>query len=117
MTKRKRSRKLDVDGKPKENPAAEVHPKDKGCELAKTCVDCPYRDGQVKYTCKCKYDYPKGVRSLVAESRDSLIYSLYINGYSATILARIFNIAKPTVRAAIHYYLKGEYASKSKGES
>ena len=75
-------------------PPEYCHYKDEGCELAKSCLNCPFP--------RCIYDEPGGKQRLLKQQRDRQIASLYKNGGKGVKeLALIFGISQRTVQRAL----------------
>ncbi len=91
---------LASDGLPSENPAQDTdlppefcHYQDEGCELAASCLACPYE--------KCVYDEPGGRQHHVKDIRDREISRLYHAGKVVPELAAMFGVSQRTVHRAL----------------
>jgi len=66
---------------------------DKGCELAPTCLDCPFPT--------CKYDQHVGGQTLLKTTRDQEIRRRFQAGASVDDLIKAYNVSKRTVQRAL----------------
>jgi len=75
-------------------PPEYCHYKDEGCELAKSCLNCPFPG--------CIYDEPGGKQRLLKQQRDRKIIRLFKNeGKGVKELAEIFSISQRTIQRAL----------------
>ena len=78
-------------------PPEYCHYHDEGCELAKSCLDCPFP--------RCIHDEPGGKHSLLKRQRDREIIRLFRSeGKRIKELAAMFGISQRTVQRAIKSY-------------
>ena len=71
--------------------------KDEGCELAESCLNCPFPS--------CIYDEPGGKQHLLKRQRDREIVRLFKKeGKGVKELAAIFGISQRTVQRALKNY-------------
>jgi hypothetical protein len=75
-----------VDGKNKngqDQPPEFCHYRDEGCELAQSCLNCPFP--------QCVYEQPRGRRRWLKKARDKEIVRLFLSkGKSVKELAQVF---------------------------
>ena len=75
-------------------PPEYCHYKDEGCELAKSCLNCPFPG--------CIYDEPGGKQRLLKRQRDREIVRLFKQEKKGVKeLAVIFGISQRTVQRAL----------------
>ena len=68
--------------------------RDEGCELANSCLDCPFP--------QCIYDQPGGRQRWLKKQRDREIVRLFITeGKGVKELALMFGISQRTVQRAL----------------
>ncbi len=68
--------------------------RDEGCELANSCLDCPFP--------QCIYDQPGGRQRWLKKQRDREIVRLFITeGKRVKELALMFGISQRTVQRAL----------------
>ncbi len=78
-------------------PPEYCHYKDEGCELAESCLNCPFPS--------CIYDEPGGKQHLLKRQRDREIVRLFKKeGKGVKELAAIFGISQRTVQRALKNY-------------
>jgi hypothetical protein len=78
-------------------PPEFCHYKDEGCELAKSCLNCPFPS--------CIYDEPGGKQRLLKRQRDTEIVRLFKKeGKGVKELAAVFGISQRTVQRALKSY-------------
>jgi hypothetical protein len=78
-------------------PPEFCHYKDEGCELAKSCLNCPFPG--------CIYDEPGGKQRLLKRQRDTEIVRLFKKeGKGVNELASAFGISQRTVQRALKNY-------------
>ena len=71
-------------------PPEYCHYKDEGCELAKSCLNCPFP--------RCIYDVPRGKQHLLKGRRDrQILYQFHKEGKGVKKLAIAFGISQRTV--------------------
>ena len=63
--------------------------KDTGCELAPSCLSCPFP--------QCHHDVPGGARELVLRTRDEAIRARWKEGANADTVAAEFGVSRRTV--------------------
>ena len=85
---------------PDESPTPETdlppefcHYQDEGCELAASCLACPYE--------KCVYDEPGGRQHRVKDIHNREISRLYHAGKVVPQLAAMFGVSQRTVHRAL----------------
>jgi len=66
--------------------------KDEGCELADSCLNCPFPD--------CVYDLRGGERRQIKVLRDKEMKRLYLSGVSSQDIANRFRVCRRTVQRA-----------------
>jgi len=72
-------------------PPEYCHYRDEGCELAESCLECPFA--------RCIYDEPGGRRRWMKRRREREIARLHINeGKKVKELAEMFGISERTVQ-------------------
>ena len=70
------------------------HYQDEGCELADSCLNCPFP--------KCLYEQPRGKESCVKKARDREIVRLYnTKGKDVKELALIFGVSVRTIERVL----------------
>ena len=75
-------------------PPEHCHYKDEGCELAKSCLNCPFPG--------CIYDQPGGKQRLLKQQRDRKIVRLFKQERKGVKeLAVVFGISQRTVQRAL----------------
>jgi len=75
-------------------PPEHCHYRDEGCELAESCLNCPFT--------KCIYDEPGGKQRWLKKLRAREIARLFIiDGKGVKELAQIFGISQRTVQRAL----------------
>ena len=78
-------------------PPEFCHYKDEGCELAESCLNCPFPG--------CIYDEHGGKQRLLKRQRDREIVRLFKKGAKGVKeLALIFGISQRTVQRALKNY-------------
>ena len=78
-------------------PPEFCHYKDEGCELAESCLNCPFPG--------CIYDEHGGKQRLLKRQRDTEIVRLFKKeGKGVKELALIFGISQRTVQRALKNY-------------
>lgn len=78
-------------------PPEHCHYKDEGCELAESCLNCPFP--------RCIYDEPRGKQRLLKSHRDREVVRLFKKeGKGVRELAAIFGISQRTVQRALKNY-------------
>lgn len=77
-------------------PPEYCHYKDEGCELAESCLDCPFL--------RCIYDEPGGEQRLLKRQRDREMARLFKDkGKEVKELALIFGVSHRTVQLTGSY--------------
>jgi len=75
-------------------PPEYCHYRDEGCELAESCLNCPFPE--------CIYDEPGGKQRLLKEQRNAEIVKLFSTGKkSVKELAQMFNLSVRTIQRAL----------------
>ncbi len=75
-------------------PPEYCHYHDEGCELAESCLNCPFPE--------CIYDEPGGKQRLLKEQRNAEIVKLFSTGKkSVKELAQMFNLSVRTIQRAL----------------
>ena len=75
-------------------PPEYCHYQDEGCELAESCLNCPFPE--------CIYDEPGGKQRLLKEQRNAEIVKLFSTGKkSVKELAQMFNLSIRTIQRAL----------------
>ena len=81
------SRELDL-------PPEYCHYQDTGCELARSCLNCPFE--------KCIYDEPRGRQRYTKRLRNQQILRLFTTeGKGIRELATIFGVSQRTIQRAL----------------
>jgi hypothetical protein len=76
------------------------HYKDEGCELADSCLNCPFEE--------CIYDKPGGKQRWLKKERTAEMVRLYTEeGKGVKELAGIFGVSKRTVQRGLKKVLNG----------
>ncbi len=101
--------RTEIDELPEESDAVkdllpeQLHYRDEGCELAGSCLDCPFDE--------CIYDKPGGKRRWKQKERAAEMVRLFTEeGKTINELAEMFGVSKRTVQRA----LKSAPANKRK---
>jgi hypothetical protein len=72
-------------------PPEYCHYKDEGCELADSCLDCPFPD--------CIYSQPRGKQHWLKELRDGEVLRLFTTqGKGVKELALMFGVSRRTIQ-------------------
>lgn len=80
-------------------PPEYCHYKDEGCELADSCLNCPFL--------QCIYDEPGGRQHWLKKARDKEIARLFRSeGMGVKELASIFGLSQRTIQRALSNSLK-----------
>ncbi|GEM_PF-615072 len=99
-----------VDGKNKNGqdlPPEFCHYRDEGCELAQSCLNCPFP--------QCVYEQPRGKRRWLKKARDKEIVRLFLSkGKSVKELAQVFGISQRTIQRAIKQYVSSPLRHEKK---
>jgi DNA-binding NarL/FixJ family response regulator len=66
---------------------------DKGCDLAPSCLDCPFE--------RCLEDDPRARQNLLRQRRDRTILELRDEGKDSREIARLLGVSPRTVQRAI----------------
>ena len=75
-------------------PPEYCHYRDEGCELAESCLNCPFA--------KCIYDEPGGKRRWLKRLRDREMARLFTSdGKGIKELAQMFGVSQRTVQRAL----------------
>jgi len=74
-------------------PPEHYHYRDEGCELAKSCLNCPFP--------KCIYELPRGRQHWLKKLRDKEMVKLFTLGKGIKELAQIFGVSQRTVQRAL----------------
>ena len=74
----------------------QIRYKDEGCDLANSCLNCPYEE--------CIYDKPGGKRHRKKKERSAEMIRLYNEeGKAIKELAAIYGVSKRTVQRALKF--------------
>ena len=74
----------------------QIRYKDEGCDLANSCLNCPYEE--------CVYDKPGGKRLRIKKERSAEMIRLYNEeGKAIKELAAIYSVSKRTVQRALKF--------------
>ncbi len=87
-------------------PPEFCHYKDEGCELASSCLNCPFP--------QCTLDIPRGKQQFLKGQRDKKILEGYRQGKKVARLAEEFDISQRTVQRVLQRYRS---QNKTKGEN
>jgi hypothetical protein len=68
--------------------------KDEGCDLAASCLKCPFPD--------CVYDVPRGKQRKYRKLRDKEINRLFKSGRDEDELAEVFKLSRRTIYRIIN---------------
>ncbi|MBN2239031.1 MAG: helix-turn-helix domain-containing protein [Dehalococcoidales bacterium] len=72
----------------------DIHYRDEGCDLARSCLNCPFRE--------CIYEQPGGKQRWLMEERSAEMVRLYSEeGKSIGELAEIFKVSRRTVQRGL----------------
>ena len=78
-------------------PPEYCHYKDEGCELAESCLNCPFPG--------CIYDVPRGKQRLLKSRRDrQILHQFQKEGRGVKELAAAFGISQRTVQRVLKNY-------------
>ena len=78
-------------------PPEYCHYRDEGCELAESCLNCPFP--------RCIYDEPGGKQRLLKRQRDGEMVRLFRDkGKGVKDLALMFDVSQRTVQRALKNY-------------
>jgi hypothetical protein len=69
------------------------HYHDEGCEYAKACLECPFK--------QCLYDEPGGRQQWLKKARDKEIKRLFNTGRKVKELAALFGVSQRTIQRAL----------------
>ena len=84
-------------------PPEYCHYQDDGCELAASCLDCPFA--------RCVYDQPGGRQHWLKQQRDRDMVRLFTGaGKGAREVAEIFRVSERTVQRALRSVSKGGHS-------
>ena len=84
----------------------QIRYKDEGCDLANSCLSCPYEE--------CIYDKPGGKRHRKKKERSAEIIRLYNEeGKAIKELAAIYGVSKRTVQRALKFARSGTGNNRS----
>ena len=67
--------------------------KDEGCELAESCLNCPFP--------YCLYDEPRGKQRWLKQVRDREIKKLFDKGSATRELGVVFGLSRRTIQRAL----------------
>lgn len=87
-------------------PPEFCHYKDEGCELAGSCLNCPFP--------YCALDVPRGKQHFLKSQRDKKILERYGAGRKVAELAKEFDISQRTVQRVLQRYRN---QNKTEGEN
>ena len=82
--------------------------KDEGCELAESCLNCPFP--------RCIYDQPRGKQRWLKQVRDHEIKKLFDKGSGSRELGVIFGLSRRTIQRALKNTIGADRARNSKAE-
>ena len=82
--------------------------KDEGCELAESCLNCPFPS--------CIYDQPRGKQRWLKQVRDHEIRKLYERGKGSRELGTMFGLSRRTIQRALRNADRADRAGKMKQE-
>ena len=85
--------KEDFPGSEPDLPPEYCHYKDEGCDLADSCLNCPFP--------RCVYDEPGGRQHWLKNWRDGEIVRLFGEGKGVKELALIFGLSQRTIQRAL----------------
>lgn len=89
-------------------PPEYCHYKDEGCELADSCLNCPFL--------QCIYDEPGGKQHWLKKARDKKIARLFRSeGMGVKELASIFGLSQRTIQRALSNSLKALRSQSHRG--
>lgn len=75
-------------------PPEFCHYRDEGCELADSCLNCPFP--------QCLYEQPRGKQRWLKKARDREIVRLFQSkGKSVKELAQVFGVSERTIQRAL----------------
>ena len=75
-------------------PPEYCHYRDEGCDLAESCLDCPFP--------QCIYEQPRGRQSWLKKQRDKEMARLFNNeGKEVKEVALLFGVSQRTVQRAL----------------
>jgi len=70
--------------------------KDEGCDLANSCLNCPYEE--------CIYEKPDGKRHRIKKERSAEMTKLYVEeGKTVKELAEMYGVSTRTVQRALRF--------------
>ncbi|MBN2076375.1 MAG: helix-turn-helix domain-containing protein [Dehalococcoidales bacterium] len=83
--------------------------KDEGCDLANSCLNCPYEE--------CIYDKPGGKRRWMKKERSAEMIRLHTEeGKAVRELAAIYGVSKRTVQRALKFARSGTDKNRSSAD-
>ena len=89
-------------------PPEYCHYKDEGCELADSCLNCPFL--------QCIYDEPGGRQHWLKKARDKEIVRLFRSeGMGTEELAALFGVSQRTIQRALSNSLKSRHPQSHHG--
>ena len=74
-------------------PPEFCHYKDEGCELADSCLNCPFP--------RCLYEEHRGKQRWLKQIRDQEIKRLFKNGTGTKVLGIMFGLSRRTIQRAL----------------
>jgi transposase-like protein len=75
-------------------PPEFCHYRDEGCDLAESCLDCPFD--------RCVFDEPGGIQRKIKRERNAEMARMYKEeGKGVKELAEIFGVSRRTVQRAL----------------
>lgn len=87
-------------------PPEYCHYRDEGCELADSCLNCPFP--------RCVYESPRGRQRWLKRQRNREMTRLFTTeGKGVKELAQSFNVSPRTVQRALKNYLIREGKNKN----
>lgn len=81
--------------------------KDEGCELASSCLNCPFP--------QCILEIPRGKQHFLKSQRDKKIMEGYGEGKKADELAKEFDISRRTVQRVLQRYRSQNKTKERRG--
>jgi hypothetical protein len=82
--------------------------KDEGCELAESCLKCPFP--------RCIYDEPRGKQRWLRQVRDHEIKKRFVKGTGTKELGIMFGLSRRTVQRALKNVAGGERRQNDQSE-
>ena len=87
-------------------PPEFCHYRDEGCDLAESCLDCPFDE--------CVFDEPGGIQRKMKKERNTEMARMYRDeGKGVRELAEKFGVSRRTVQRDLKTALRGNNGSKT----